>query len=152
MGKAHSNKQQSANRAHHCITYCTTELWNNSFNLIILSFQISNRQLASTTLRSVKPALWFNTCPWWRHQMEIFSALLAILCGELIGTGEFPAQRPMTRSFMFSLICACINGWVKNREAGDLRRHRAHYDVIVMLSDTYILCGYTVNISYLAVQ
>ena len=33
---------------------------------------------------------------------------------------------------MFSLICARINGWVNNREAGDLRRYRAHYDVIVM--------------------
>ena len=36
-------------------------------------------------------------------------------------------------ALMFSLICAWINGWVNNREAGDLRRHRAHYDVIVML-------------------
>ena len=35
-------------------------------------------------------------------------------------------------ALMFSLICTWINGWVKNREAGDLRRHRAHYDVIVM--------------------
>ena len=34
---------------------------------------------------------------------------------------------------MFSLICAWINSWVNNRrEAGDLRRYRAHYDVIVM--------------------
>ena len=32
----------------------------------------------------------------------------------------------------FSLNCARINGWVNNREAGDLRRHRAHYDVIVI--------------------
>ena len=32
----------------------------------------------------------------------------------------------------FTLICARINGWVNNREAGDLRRYRAHYDVIVM--------------------
>ena len=40
---------------------------------------------------------------------------------------------------MFSLICAWINGWVNNREAGDLRRHHAHYDVIVMNeSDTTI--------------
>ena len=36
-------------------------------------------------------------------------------------------------ALMFSLICAQINGWVNNRKAGDLRRHRAHYDVIVML-------------------
>ena len=33
---------------------------------------------------------------------------------------------------MFSLIRARINGWVNNGEAGDLRRHRAHYDVTVM--------------------
>ena len=32
----------------------------------------------------------------------------------------------------FSLICARINGWVNNREAGDLRRHPTHCDVIVM--------------------
>ena len=32
---------------------------------------------------------------------------------------------------MFSLICARTNGWVNYRYAGDLRRHRAHYDVIV---------------------
>ena len=29
-------------------------------------------------------------------------------------------------------FCARINGWVHNREAGDSRRHRTHYDVIVM--------------------
>ena len=34
---------------------------------------------------------------------------------------------------MFSLICAWINGWVNNRVTNDLRRHRAHYDVIVMV-------------------
>ena len=33
---------------------------------------------------------------------------------------------------MLSLICVWINGWINNREAGDLRRYRAHYDVIVM--------------------
>ena len=43
-----------------------------------------------------------------------------------------PHKGPVTRSLMFSLICAWINRWVINREAGDLRRYRAHYDVIVM--------------------
>ena len=33
----------------------------------------------------------------------------------------------------FSLICAWMNGWVNDREAGDLKRHRVHYDVTVML-------------------
>ena len=35
-------------------------------------------------------------------------------------------------ALMFTWICARINGWVNNGEAGDLRRYRAHYDVIVM--------------------
>ena len=37
---------------------------------------------------------------WWRHQMETSSALLAICAGNSpVGPGEFPAQRPVTRSF-----------------------------------------------------
>ena len=35
-------------------------------------------------------------------------------------------------ALMFSLICAWINGWVNNREAGDLKHRRAHYDIIVI--------------------
>ena len=37
--------------------------------------------------------------PWWRHQMETFSALLAICAGNSPVTGELPTQRPVTRSF-----------------------------------------------------
>ena len=37
-------------------------------------------------------------------------------------------------ALMLSLICVWINAWVNNRHAGDLRRYRAHYDVIVMVS------------------
>ena len=35
-------------------------------------------------------------------------------------------------ALMFPLICDWINYWVNNREAGDLRRYRAHYDVTVI--------------------
>ena len=44
-----------------------------------------------------------------------------------------PHKGQWCRALMFSLICVWINGWVNNREAGDLRRYRAHYDVIVMV-------------------
>ena len=37
--------------------------------------------------------------PWWRHQMETVSALLAICAGNSPVPGEFTAQRPVTRSF-----------------------------------------------------
>ena len=36
---------------------------------------------------------------WWRHHMETFSALLVLCAGNSPVTGEFPAQRPVTRSF-----------------------------------------------------
>ena len=49
--------------------------------------------------------------------------------------GEFTGDRwiPHTKASDAELWCFLwINGWVNNREAGDLRRQRAHYDVIVM--------------------
>ena len=48
------------------------------------------------------------------------------LCGEFTGPGEFPTQ---------------INDWVINREAGDLRRHRGHYDINVMIRVLGKLCA-----------
>ena len=56
--------------------------------------------------------------------------------GQWRGCFLWSAQRPVTR--MFSLICVWINGWVNNHEAGDLRRYRAHYDVIVMHEYMYV--------------
>ena len=43
-----------------------------------------------------------------------------------------PQKGQWRGALMFSLICSRINDWVNNREAGDLRRRRAHYDVKVM--------------------
>ena len=100
---------------------------------------------------------WNRLLSWWRYQMETFSTLLVICAGNSPILGEFPAQRPVARrrywpfvqgihrspvnsphkgqwrgALVFSVICVWINGWVNNREASDLRRYRAHYDVIVM--------------------
>ena len=69
---------------------------------------------------------------WWRQSMETFSALLAICAGNSPVSGEFPAQSQWRGALMFSLICASVSVWENNLEAGDLRRHRAHYDVSVM--------------------
>ena len=46
-----------------------------------------------------------------------------------------PHEGQWRGALIFSLIRAWINGWVNNREAGDLRRHGTHYDVTVMLTD-----------------
>ena len=44
-----------------------------------------------------------------------------------------PHKGQWRRALMFSLISVWINGWVNNREAGDLRCYRPHYDVTVMI-------------------
>ena len=54
-------------------------------------------------------------------------------------------------ALMFSMSCIWINGWINNREAGRLRRYRAHYDVIVMRSgdDTNIFfLGYVIALGW----
>ena len=51
--------------------------------------------------------------------METFSALLAICAGNSPHKGQWRRRRAL----MFSLICVWINGWLNNREAGDLRRY-----------------------------
>ena len=61
-----------------------------------------------------------------------FSASLALCGGIHRSSVNSPHKSQWRGALMFSLICALINGCVNNRETGDPRRHRAHYDVIVM--------------------
>ena len=47
-----------------------------------------------------------NSLPWWHHQMDTFSAKLALCAVNLPVPGEFPAQRPVTRCFdVFFDLC-----------------------------------------------
>ena len=67
------------------------------------------------------------------------------LCGEFPVPVNFPHKGQWRGALMFSLICVWINDWVNNREAGDLRRHRGHYDVSVILYVTNILSVHMVG-------
>ena len=69
----------------------------------------------------------------WRHQMETFSALLALYAGNSPVTGEFPAQRPVTRSFKVFFGLRLNKRLSKQSWDCWLRRHRAHCEVIVMM-------------------
>ena len=73
---------------------------------------------------------WKNKVPWWRHQMETFSPLLALCAGNSPVTGEFPTQRPGTRIFdVFFDLCVDkrLNkqpwGWWFETPASSLWRH-----------------------------
>ena len=64
--------------------------------------------------------------------METFAALLALHAGNSPVNGNSPHKGQWRGALMFYLICTWINDWLNNREAGELRRHRDRYDVIVM--------------------
>ena len=85
------------------------------FPLIWTSQSASNSESISMWCHDIVLVL---KCPWWRHQMETFSALLAICAGNSPVPGEFPTQRPVTRSFdvYFDLrlnkrLCKQSCGW-----------------------------------------
>ena len=59
---------------------------------ILILHEIKSQRVLNETTR-------FVPSPWWRHQMETFSALLAICAGNSPVPGEFPTQRPVTRGF-----------------------------------------------------
>ena len=64
---------------------------------------------------------------WWRHQMETFSTLLAICSGNSPVPNEFPAQRPVTRSFDLRLnkrLSKQSWGWWFETLSRPLWRHR----------------------------
>ena len=60
-----------------------------------------------------------------------------------------PHKGQWRRALIFSLIGAWTNSWVNNHEAGDLRRHRAHYDVIVMM---IIISPVSLKLSFISYQ
>ena len=107
---------------------------------------------------------WFETLAWslWRQcNVDVFCLVPSWLYHEFSAVhddvikwkpflcywplrGKFTGHRqiPLTKTngaelWCFLLICAGINSWVNDRDAGDLRRHRAQYDVTVISHDVF---------------
>ena len=86
----------------------------------------------------------------WQNYNTEFHTISTVLHDDVIKWKHFPRYWPFVRgihrspvysphkgqwrgALMFTLICARINAWENNREAGDLRRYRTYSDVIVMV-------------------
>ena len=69
---------------------------------------------------------------WWRHQMETFPRNWPFVRAIHRSPVNSPHKGQWRGALMCSLICARINGWINNGEAGDLRRYSHHYEVIIM--------------------
>ena len=65
----------------------------------------------------------------WKHFPRYWSSVRGIRRSPV----NSPHKGQWCGALMFSLICAWINGWVNNQDAGDLKRHPVHCDVIVII-------------------
>ena len=68
---------------------------------------------------------------WWVIKWKHFPRYWPFVWGIHRSPVNFPHKGKWRGALKFSLICVWINGWVNNREAGDLIRYRAHYEVSV---------------------
>ena len=100
---------------------------------------------------------------WIQKQVQLLVKVFIIFHDDVIKWKHFPRYWPFVRgihrspvksphkgqwrgALIFSLMCAYLNVWVNTREAGDLRRYRLHYDVIVMLPKSLYMTGYRKDI------
>ena len=93
---------------------------------------------------------WF----WWIHddviKWKYFPRYWPFVQGIHRSPVNSPHKDQWRGALMSSLIYAWVKGWVNNREAGDLRRHHAHYNVIVMISvKKLFVLWLSLQISYL---
>ena len=105
--------------------------FGNVFFKLIMQIDIFNTSCEKWPVL-VKAMVWFT---WWRHQMETFSALLAICAENSPVPGEFSTQRPVTRSFdvYFDLrpnigLSKQLWGWWFETQSCPLWRHRNELD------------------------
>ena len=113
-------------------TYCHSKQW----------FTITKRSDINL-LKTHKQFDWLpQACLLWSRRLcfmmtssngNIFRVTWPFVRGILRSPVKSPHKGQWRGALMFSLICAWINGWVNNGEAGDLRRHRVHCNIIVML-------------------
>ena len=125
-----------------CSSYTNDEFWScDNFQItihisfILFIYGVSNHQPHNRLLKGL-----FRL----RSKKTPKPRVTGLCEGGSLVTGEFPAQRASytekvsrTKASDTELRCFLwsapwINGWINNREAGDLRCHRAHYGVIVM--------------------
>ena len=113
----------------HDMNACNWILWYQWGSMF--SNKTAASDLCMPTIPTIFPARWqyYDDVFKWKH----FPCYWPFVQGIHRSPVNSPHKGQWRGALMFSLICAWINGWVNNPEAGDLRRHRAHYDVTVMI-------------------
>ena len=111
------------------------DVWNYKYLVEIIAMITKDGNLNSVSHHSnVQMCMGNDIVPWWRHQMEPYPVLLALCEGNPPVIGGFPHKGQWRGASMFSLICTRTYSWAYNRVVGDLRRHRAHYGITLLMN------------------
>ena len=104
--------------------------WGNrmAVNIFISPSSLRRYGIVEGSLEVCKIVIIHEDVIQWKHFPRYWSFVRGIHRSPV----DSPHKGQWRGVLMFSLIGTWINGWINNREAGYLRRHRAHYDVIVM--------------------
>ena len=103
-------------------------VWLNLFVRCIFSYWIAFYENLDIGVSVVHGSIWHDDVIKCKH----FPRYWPFVRGIHRPPVNFQRNGQWRGALMFSLICVSINGWENNREAGDLRRYRAHYGVTVM--------------------
>ena len=140
------------------VTITKTKIWFIMINenLIVLKF---------SSLATSSQVDNFRCKQWWRFRPKDYNSVAVMVAGgwwsvfDMMTSSNGNIFRVTVRgthwspvnslhkgqwrgALMFSLTYTWTNGWVNNRDAGDLRRHRAHYGVTVMETEGFTHCVY----------
>ena len=110
------------------IQYLQPSVWRWPQALLIFILDIGSQVLGLYMHHS-----WVRIRNSFHVMMTLSNGNIFRVTGPLCGVNS-PHKGQWRGALMVSLICARINDWVNNREAGDLRRHRGHYEVRVMVT------------------
>ena len=103
-------------------------------DMILVLTMISNSHLNCPNMDLIRRRFIYDDVIKWKHFPRYWPFVRGIHRSPM----NSPHKGQWRGALMFSLICTWINAWVNNREAGDLRRHRAHSDAIVMNNQSFV--------------
>ena len=95
-------------RCHEAVSHCLNQCWPGSMSpwhvaspghTKLTHFDLLPHKFIMTNKSHFSVMHDFSSMTWWHHQMETFSALLALCAGNSLVSGEFPAQRLVTWTF-----------------------------------------------------
>ena len=116
---------------------CVILFMVDSYNILCIDFAANKGQavieaiiarLSDAYMRHIRIIRGHDDVIKWKH----FPRYWPFVRGIHRSPVNSPRKDQWHGALMFSLICVWINGWVNNREAGDLKRYRTHYDVTVI--------------------